>query len=416
LQVHQIELEMQNEELRRAQQELEVSRTRYFDLYDLAPVGYLTLSEGGLVLEANLTAAQLLGVERNQLAGQALSRFIVRDDQDIYYLYRKKLFETGVRQVCEVRMSREGGNQFWTRLETTTAQNGESEVPVYRTVMSDITGLKQAEEALRKARDELEVRVQERTAELQRTSEDLRIHATLLEQSNRDLEDFAHVVSHDLQEPLRKIQTFAERIATVHRDSLDDKTRDYLDRMQRAAEGMQTLVQDLLRYSRITSKAEPFTRFNLRAPVEEAMTDLGVLCEETEARIEVDELPEVKANQVQMRQLFQNLIGNGLKYRGDDKPVIRIYSNTSSSGLFWEIHVEDNGIGFDEIYLDRIFKPFQRLHGRRAPYQGTGMGLAICRTIVERHGGSITAKSEQGKGSTFIVTFPKKQQHREKRS
>ncbi len=150
--------------------------------------------------------------------------------------------------------------------------------------------------------------------------------------------------------------------------------------------------------------------------MEEAVTDLGVLCEETEALIEIDELPDVTANHVQMRQLFQNLIGNGLKYHGDDKPVIRIYSNESSSGLFWEIYVEDNGIGFDEIYLDRIFKPFQRLHGRGAPYQGTGMGLAICRTIVERHGGSITAKSERGKGSTFIVTFPKKQHHRDKES
>ncbi len=215
LQVHQIELEMQNEELRRAQQELEVSRTRYFDLYDLAPVGYLTLSEHGLILEANLTAAQLLGVERSGLAGQPVSRFIVRDDQDIYYFYRKKLFETGERQVCEVRMSRQGGNQFWTRLETTAAQNGESGAPVCRTVMSDITERKQAEEALRKARDELELRVQERTAELRRTNEELRIHATLLEQSNRDLEDFAHVVSHDLQEPLRKIQTFSDRIGDI---------------------------------------------------------------------------------------------------------------------------------------------------------------------------------------------------------
>jgi light-regulated signal transduction histidine kinase (bacteriophytochrome) len=224
------------------------------------------------------------------------------------------------------------------------------------------------------------------------------------------------VASHDLQEPLRKIQTFADLIATMHRESLADKARDYLDRIQRAAGKMQALVQDLLRYSRITSKAEPFTRFNLRVPVEEAVTDLEVLCVETEARIEIDELPEIVANHVQVRQLFQNLIGNGLKYRSEDKPVIRIYSNASSSGLFWEIHVEDNGVGFDELYLDRIFKPFQRLHGRSAPYQGTGMGLAICRTIVERHGGSITAKSERGKGSTFIVTFPKKQHHQGKES
>jgi signal transduction histidine kinase len=177
--------------------------------------------------------------------------------------------------------------------------------------------------------------------------------------------------------------------------------------MQRAAERMQALVLDLLKYSRITSKPEPFTRFNLSKPVEEAVTDLGVLCEETAGRIEVDELPEVEADRVQMRQLFQNLIANGLKYHGEDKPIIKIYSRSSISGPFWEICVEDNGIGFDEDYLDRIFKPFQRLHGRSAPYQGTGMGLAICQRIAERHGWSITAESRLGEGSIFIVRLPK---------
>jgi signal transduction histidine kinase len=252
---------------------------------------------------------------------------------------------------------------------------------------------------LKRSRDELEERVEERTAELRKTNQEL-------EQRNRDLEEFAHVASHDLQEPLRKIQTFADLLATRGQEFADGKALDYVERMRRAAGRMQALVQDLLRYSRVTSKQEPFARFNLRESVEEAVTDLGVLLEVTGGRIEVGDLPDIAADRVQMRHLFQNVIANGLKYRGEAKPVVRVYSNPSSES-FWKIHVSDNGIGFDEAYLDKIFKPFQRLHGNDAPYEGTGMGLAICRRIVERHGGSITATSEPGKGATFVVKLPK---------
>lgn len=275
--------------------------------------------------------------------------------------------------------------------------------------VQDITERKHMEKALRKSRNELEERVRKRTVELMAMNETLKIHATMLEQRNRDLDDFAHVASHDLQEPLRKIQTFADRLIKMHQMSLDDRARDYLERMQRAAGRMQALVLDLVRYSRAASKPETFALLNLSEPVEEAVMDLDMLRDEVEGEIDVDELPDVEADQVQMRQLFQNLIANGLKYRGEQKPVIRICNVSSSSDPFCEIHIKDNGIGFDEAYLDRIFKPFQRLHGRSAPYQGTGMGLAICRRIVEHHGGSITARSKPGEGATFIVRLPRKQ-------
>jgi len=270
----------------------------------------------------------------------------------------------------------------------------------------------QVEEALRQRSLELqqlaetlEQRVQDRTAELQKSNE-------ALGRSNRELEDFAHVASHDLQEPLRKIRTFADRLVTMQQDSLDEKARDYLIRMQHAAGRMQSLIQDLLRYSRITSRPNPFKLGNLRVPVEEAVTDLMVLFGETGGSIEIDELPEVEADHIQMRQLFQNLISNGLKYRGEERPVIRMYSKPSSQEGFHEIHVKDNGIGFDESNLDKIFKPFQRLHGKSAPYQGTGMGLAICRRILEHHGGNITARSKPGEGASFIVRLPKSHPHK----
>jgi PAS domain S-box-containing protein len=253
---------------------------------------------------------------------------------------------------------------------------------------------------IQQSKNELEIRVKERTTDLEKSVE-------ALKRSNMALEDFAHVASHDLQEPLRKIITFSERLIVMKQDSLSDQTRDYLARMQQAAARMQSLVQDLVKYSRLTSSPDHFRMINLGEPVKDAAKDLSMLLEETQGRIEIDKLPDVEANQTQMHQLFLNLIGNGLKYRSAQKPLIRIYSSPPSEDPFYEIYVEDNGIGFDELYLDKIFKPFQRLHGKNSPYQGTGMGLAICRRILEHHGGSITAKSEQGQGSTFIVRLPK---------
>ncbi|SPD71975.1 putative Histidine kinase [uncultured Desulfobacterium sp.] len=258
-------------------------------------------------------------------------------------------------------------------------------------------------EELRTSRDELEIRVKERTAELLKTNE-------ALEKSNRDLEDFAHVSSHDLQEPLRKIQTFSNMLITGYQELLDDKACDFLKRMQRAAERMQDLITDLLKYSRVRTRPEPFTMVGLKDSAVESVTDLNIMCEETQAEILIDDLPLIEADPVQMRQLFQNLFGNALKYHGKHAPVIRVYSVQSPFDGFCEVHVKDNGIGFDEKYLDKIFDPFQRLHGQSSPYSGTGMGLAICRRIVERHGGSITARSLPGEGSTFIVRLPVRQE------
>ena len=242
-------------------------------------------------------------------------------------------------------------------------------------------------------------------------------YAVQLEVSNRELQDFAFVASHDLQEPLRKIQAFGDQLKSDHIGSLDAEGLDYLDRMQNAAVRMQALIQSLLNYSRVTSKAQPFSQIDLASMAREAVGDLEASIKETGGQVEIGDLAGIDADPTQMRQLFQNLIGNALKFHRDVKPVIRVYGETAenpgpkknaSRDGGYRIFVEDNGIGFDEKYLDRIFTPFQRLHGRGV-YAGTGIGLAICRKIVERHGGTITAKSNAGKGSTFIVTLPAKQ-------
>ncbi len=253
---------------------------------------------------------------------------------------------------------------------------------------------------------------------LQRSNERLR-------RSNRELQDFAYVASHDLQEPLRKVQAFGDRLQKKFADSLNEEGKDYISRMQNAAGRMQTLINDLLTFSRVTSKAQPFKSVDVKEIAGEVVSDLEVRIEQTGGKVEIGDLPTIDADPVQMRQLLQNLIGNALKFhRPDETPIVKIYAETAlqqnesvsaaddnnlqtvgSGKQICKIVVQDNGIGFEEKYLDKVFTVFQRLHGR-SEYEGSGIGLAVCRKIVERHGGAITARSELNKGSTFFVTLP----------
>ena len=252
--------------------------------------------------------------------------------------------------------------------------------------------------------------------ERKRAEDEIRRYAAQLEASNRELQDFAFVASHDLQEPLRKIRAFGDQLKTEYGTALGAEGADYLERMQSAATRMQALIQALLNYSRVTTKARPFSRADLAASAREAVSNLEASIRETGGEVEIGELAAIEADPVQMVQLFQNLIGNALKFHGEKRPVVRVFGlpvdrdigKARSLDRSYNIFVEDNGIGFDEKYLDRIFTPFQRLHGRGV-YEGTGIGLAICRKIVDRHGGTIIAKSAPGEGTTFIVSLPVKQ-------
>ncbi|MCH7909680.1 MAG: hypothetical protein IIB38_08700 [Candidatus Hydrogenedentes bacterium] len=233
--------------------------------------------------------------------------------------------------------------------------------------------------------------------------------------SNEELQQFAMVASHDLQEPLRKVQAFGDRLKTKYGDVLDERGLDYLTRMQDAAQRMETLINDLLDFARVTSRAKPFAPVDLGKLMAELVADLDVQIKESGAKIEIGKLPTLDADPSQMRQLFQNLIGNALKYRRQDvPPVIKITSKAKPGKgrhpkhgrkTSHRITISDNGIGFKDEHAERIFGIFRRLHGR-VSYSGTGVGLAIVRKIVERHNGAITASGVPGHGATFTITLP----------
>jgi PAS domain S-box-containing protein len=237
-----------------------------------------------------------------------------------------------------------------------------------------------------------------------RAEQELNDALTHLEQSNRELEDFAYVASHDLQEPLRKIQAFGDLLKAKHAAALPDQARDYIERMQSAAKRMQVLINDLLSFSRVTTKAQPFVRVDLGRIASEVVKDLEGRLHETHGRIELGPLPTIEADPLQMRQLLQNLAGNALKFHRPDVPPVVSVSGAIENGRC-RITVSDNGIGFEEKYAERIFTMFERLHAR-ARYEGTGIGLAICKKIAERHGGTIVAHAAVDAGATFIVTLP----------
>jgi signal transduction histidine kinase len=240
--------------------------------------------------------------------------------------------------------------------------------------------------------------------ELSMANESLHRRAAELARSNEELDSFASIASHDLQEPLRKVRTFTEQLTVLEAHHLSEKGRDYLGRTNAAAARMQNLIDDLLRFSRVSTQGRPFGRVDLAEVTQRVIDDLEQQIEDAGARVEVGPLPVITADPLQMRQLLQNLVSNAVKFhRPDVPPVIRVEATIDGSNL--HLTVADNGIGFEPRYAARIFRIFERLHGRSS-YAGTGIGLALCRKIADRHGGTIEAESELGQGATFTVTLP----------
>jgi light-regulated signal transduction histidine kinase (bacteriophytochrome) len=283
----------------------------------------------------------------------------------------------------------------------------------------DLTERKRVEEALRKAHDELEWRVLERTSELQQSNRRLacevverqRAEAVLaqrsqeLARSNAELEQLAYVASHDLQEPLRMVASYMQLLEQQYTDRLDANAHEFIGFAVDGARRMQALIEDLLAYSRVGSSAKPLQPTDCAAVVQTVLRSLRMAIEESGAEIQCGTLPVVMGDAAQLTQLFQNLIANAIKFRGNQSPQIQLHAEPEDAeGAFWRFAVQDNGIGIAPEYFDRIFVMFQRLHSR-STYSGTGIGLAICKKIVERHGGRIWVESAFEKGSIFTFTL-----------
>ncbi|KPZ54302.1 MULTISPECIES: ATP-binding protein [Pseudoalteromonas] len=265
-----------------------------------------------------------------------------------------------------------------------------------------------------KYREELERQNETLASKVSERTQELTLYSDELSRSNRELEEFAFVASHDLQEPLRKIQAFSDRLETMFKDELGEKGIDYIGRMKNAAQRMSNLINDLLEFSRVTTRGKDFDDTDLKGVVNDILSDLEVAINESNAQVEVGELPVIQADKSQMQQLFLNLLSNAVKFRKPgEEPHISVayeykdeFSEDHNEKVGWQIiTIKDNGIGFSQEYADKIFVPFQRLHGR-SEYKGTGIGLSVCRRIVERHGGIITAHSKDGEGATFIIKLP----------
>jgi two-component system sensor kinase FixL len=353
----------------------------------------ITIDYEGKITEFNKAAERVFERKRKDVIGGDASELLfpegrIAGEEDRVDRYLRAGKGTMVGKRSEVVALKANGEEFPVELAMTmTKRHGEAMMTFF---VRDISERKAAEEAKERHRQELE-------------------------RSNQELEQFAYVASHDLQEPLRKIRTFADRLESKSGDNLDESALGYLQSMRNAADRMQTLIQGLLTLSRVTTKGQKFVDVDLKQVAEEVVADLEVRIEEVQGKVEVGKLPQIQADSLQIRQLFQNLIGNALKFRREDEaPVVKIHGRIlpekSQLGRGpkekqCRITVEDNGIGFDEKYVEKIFDVFQRLHPRDR-YTGTGVGLAICKKIAERHGGTISATSSPGKGSKFTVIVP----------
>lgn len=507
LQVHQIELEMQNEELRNTQADLEESRSRYADLYDFAPISYITVNTRGIILESNLTAAKQLGTDRSQLINKPLVRFIHKDDQDLFYLLRKEVLENGTRHSSELRLIRKDRSLFYARLEYLTVQDVTDKVLSIRIAIVDVTERVHVEEELkikqrlnellldslphpamliRKDRTILAANhiarkagakvgglcwqefghgeyipdkdkkyiarhkiipargtqcsfcksdeaMQSQTSvstevnsfnrlwdtywvpldkkiylhyalditEQKQTEERLKATLSQVEKANRELSNFAYIVSHDLKEPLRALNSLAKWIVDDYGDKFDEAGKEKIGLLINRVRRMNDLVEGILRYSRAGRIIQEASPQDLNRTVSEVISMLN-----PPAHISVSivgTLPVIAYERSSMQQVFQNLIENAVKYI--DKPEGSIKISAAKDGRFWKICVADNGPGIDEKDYEKIFQMFGVLQPRDK-VEASGVGLAVVNKIVGMYGGKVWVESEVGKGSRFYFTIP----------
>jgi PAS domain S-box-containing protein len=386
LQTHQIELELQNEELHRTQVALDAERARYFDLYDLAPVGYCTVSEAGLILEANLTAATLLGVSRVNLIKKAFSRFIANTDQDVYYLHRKKLFDCGQTQSCELRMVKPDGTSFWAHLEASSAQIAGG-ARLHRVVLANISDRKNMDQAL-----------QEKNLELESARH-------MADKANRAKSEFLSSMSHELRSPLNSILGFAQLLESGSPEpTLGQKGK--INHILQAGWYLLELINEILDLSMVESGKLSLSMESL--PLADVLRDcqnmIRPLADQNGIQLSfapVESHCFVHADQTRLTQLMVNLLSNAVKYNRPGGTVEVTFRPVEGRRL--RICVRDSGKGLSADDLANLFQPFNRLGQEATSIEGTGIGLVVCKRLVGMMQGSIGVESTLGVGSMFWI-------------
>jgi len=385
LQVHEIQLEMQFVELLRTHEKLDILRERYFDLYDLAPVSYFTVSIEGEIVEANFTAATLLGVTRVTLVQQLFSRFIHSEEQDNYYLQRKQLLKTGKTQTVELRMVKNDGSTFWGRL-TSVAVRGDDGVPICRIVVDDITERKSVEAELLKAKEAAEV-------------------------ANLAKSEFLANMSHEIRTPMNGLLGTLQLLDLTE---LTDKQSAYLDIIRTSSLNLLSLINDILDLSRIESGRIELEHqdFSLRESIGDVINTQLSLIHAKGLSMHADiptEIPDILiGDQLRLKQIILNLLGNAVKFtaKGGIRLTVDVDERRDNNALL-RISVTDSGIGISPEALKKIFEPFTQADSSNSrKYGGTGLGLSICRRLTELMGGRIWVESREGIGSSFFVQIP----------
>lgn len=378
-------------ERKKADKKLRESEERFRALSETSPLGVGVSSSEGVILYTNPSYERILGYDPGEIIGMKSSDLYWNPEERETWLNFMK--DKGLVRDYEIRLKKKDGTPVWISINTSPFIYGSK--PAVMGTIQDISSRKRFEEELKRNNEILEERIRERTENLQMLNE-------ALAKSNKELENFAYIASHDLQEPLRMVSSFTQLLEKQYGDKLDDTAKEYIGFAVDGAKRMYELINGLLAYSRITRKEELFTKVDLNKVIEEVKYNLELVITERNCLIESDNLPVVNADKTQMLQLFQNLISNGIKFSPED-PHISITVRKEESEYL--ISVKDHGIGIESQYFARIFQIFQRLH-QRDRFEGTGIGLSICKKIVENHKGRIWVESEPGNGSVFHFSLP----------